>query len=618
MKHSFICTIILSLVFSLAPITTTAVTLKRVSVHDPSIVWAPSTKYYYIFGSHRAVARSNNLMSWTEVKRGKEVNGQGNIELKGVAWKTATSNSVVSTEAFITPQVTTVPKNGQDVAFPAFNAFEWSNSSNSNYDIRGNMWAPDVIYNPTMEKWCMYLSINGDTWLSSIILLTADAIEGPYQYQGPVIISGFINTNIDFHKTDLELVLGSQNSLPSRYNRGSNWGNRCPHAIDPCVFYDENGQLWMSYGSWSGGIWILKLNADNGLRDYDEQYPSTNGTTDGVTSDPYFGKKIAGGFYASGEGSYIEHIGQYYFLFVSNGGLAAGGNASDYNNGGYQMRVFRSTAPDGPYRDASNRSAVLTAYELNFGPNCYTRGVNIFGAYTDWGNQAVGDFGERSQGHNSIIDAGDGRTYLVYHTRFQNRGEGHEVRVHQVFQNKNGWLCAAPFEYTGETMTNDDIATRQLVQTSHLPATYHLLVHRYGLDHRKKETVTPVDIVLKYDGTIEGAYTGTWQVEPGTSYITIKLGTTTYYGVAIQQKLEPQDDTAICFTATANNGVTIWGQQVAGTATGIDRMENGEKIIENATYDLLGRRIINSEAGSRNSQLKKGVYIKNGRKVVIK
>lgn len=31
--------------------------LKRVSVHDPSIVWEPTSQTYYIFGSHRASAR---------------------------------------------------------------------------------------------------------------------------------------------------------------------------------------------------------------------------------------------------------------------------------------------------------------------------------------------------------------------------------------------------------------------------------------------------------------------------------------------------------------------------------------------------------------------------------
>ena len=206
------------------------------------------------------------------------------------------------------------------------------------------------------------------------------------------------------------------------------------------------------------------------LRDYDVEYALT-GSGDGITVDPYFGKKIAGGYYASGEASYIEYISGYYYLFVTNGGLAAGGNANDYNNGGYQMRVFRSQNPNGPYIDSQSQTALYPRYLLNFGPNENdgNRGVNIFGAYTNWGNQAKGNYGERSQGHNSIIAAEDGRTYLVYHTRFQNMGEGHQVRVHQVFQNQNGWLVAAPFEYTGETVTSADIASTQQIPTENLP-----------------------------------------------------------------------------------------------------------------------------------------------------
>lgn len=228
------------------------------------------------------------------------------------------------------------------------------------------MWAPDVIWNKAMKKWCMYLSVNGDYWYSSIILLTSDNIEGPYRYQAPVVISGF-HTGTSYKDTDLEIVIGTQTSLPSRYAVGNKWGERYPNCIDPCVFYDEQGKLWMSYGSWSGGIYMLELDENTGLRDYDVEYALT-GSGNGITVDPYFGKKIAGGYYSSGEASYIEYIGGYYFLFVTNGGLAAGGNANDYNNGGYQMRVFRSQNPDGPYVDSKNSTALYGSYLLNFDP----------------------------------------------------------------------------------------------------------------------------------------------------------------------------------------------------------------------------------------------------------
>ena len=502
--------------------------LKRVSVHDPSVVWDPSTSSYYVFGSHRAAAKCNNMMSW---------------ETFTAPWATATSTNADNVDAFTTPQVTKVKKGGVEYDLN-FNALAWSQRGSATYDINGNMWAPDVIYNKKMGKYCMYLSINGEGWYSSIIMLTADQITGPYRYQAPVVMSGF-RAQSSYTATDASIVLGE--TMPDRYAPSDNYGNHWPNAIDPCVFYDENGKLWMTYGSWSGGIFMLELDEETGLRDYDVTYAESE------TSDPYFGKKIAGGYYSSGEASYIEYIGGYYFLFVTYGGLEAAS--------GYQMRVFRSLNPDGPFVDSKGSSAVYDAYQLNFGPteNDGFRGVNIFGAYDDWGFQTVGDWGERAQGHNSIIAAQDGRTYLVYHTRFQNRGEGHEVRVHQVYHNEEGWLVAAPFEYTGEGVKSAGIAAAQKVPTADIPGAYKLLTHQYGLDHAAKEYAAPVDVTLNADGTISGDVTGTWTIKTGTSYITIKIGSE-FKGVMVPQTLEPYDTKVPCFTALdSQTGVTIWG-----------------------------------------------------------
>ena len=506
--------------------------LKRVSVHDPSVVWDPSTSSYYVFGSHRAAAKCNNMMSW---------------ETFTAPWATATSTNADNVDAFTTPQVTKVKKGGVEYDLN-FNALAWSQRGSATYDINGNMWAPDVIYNKKMGKYCMYLSINGEGWYSSIIMLTADQITGPYRYQAPVVMSGF-RAQSSYTATDASIVLGE--TMPDRYAPSDNYGNHWPNAIDPCVFYDENGKLWMTYGSWSGGIFMLELDEETGLRDYDVTYAESE------TSDPYFGKKIAGGYYSSGEASYIEYIGGYYFLFVTYGGLEAAS--------GYQMRVFRSLNPDGPYVDSKGSTALLDKRYTNFGPteDDGNRGVNIFGAYSKWGFLLTGDAeaasGERAQGHNSIIAAQDGRTYLVYHTRFQNWGEGHEVRVHQVYQNEEGWLVAAPFEYTGEGVKSAGIAAAQKVPTADIPGAYKLLTHQYGLDHAAKEYAAPVDVTLNADGTISGDVTGTWTIKTGTSYITIKIGSE-FKGVMVPQTLEPYDTKVPCFTALdSQTGVTIWG-----------------------------------------------------------
>ena len=161
------------LLSALVPMGAMAYTLKRVSVHDPSIVWEPASQAYYIFGSHRAAAKTTDLMNWTAFT---------------APWATASSQNAANSAAFTTPAVTTVKKGGATVSLPKFSATAWAKRGSTSYNVDGNMWAPDVIWNKAMKKWCMYLSVNGDNWYSSIILLTADNIEGPYLYQAPVVI----------------------------------------------------------------------------------------------------------------------------------------------------------------------------------------------------------------------------------------------------------------------------------------------------------------------------------------------------------------------------------------------------------------------------------------------
>jgi arabinan endo-1,5-alpha-L-arabinosidase len=261
-------------------------------------------------------------------------------------------------------------------------------------------------------------------------------------------------------------------------------------------------------------------------------------------------------------------------------------------DGGYEMRVFRSSKPNGPYKDATGRSAVYSSYAMNYGTgNSDTRGMKLMGAYNNWGFQTVG---ECAQGHNSVIAAPDGRTYLVYHTKFNNGTAGHQVRSHQLFLNKQGWLVAAPFEYNGETITDTDIATKQLVADTDIAGTYQLLVHKYRMDYEKMEEVTPVEVTLTADGNVTGAYSGTWTVDAGTSYLTIKLGNTTYNGVVIEEQMDEKNIKAIAFTATANSGVSIWGYKMAPQYALAWQLNNqkvpvstGKTIEENIALDAL-------------------------------
>ena len=612
----------------------------RIAVHDPSIVMdvtdATTNPKYYIFGSHLGRARtfaSVNYQRWDTFKTGEENAGTSNSLFADVNGK------LINFKDAYTTHVIKKVKNykGEEVAFGNFDAHGWQYKGST---VKGMQWAPDVIYNKTMKKWCMYMSLNGDHWCSSIVCFTSDDLEGPWVYQGPVVFSGFQGTFAhnayaaadDWKHTDLAVATG-ETSLPARYQTGDSWGSFWPNCIDPCVFYDDDDNLWMSYGSWSGGIFMIRLDKTNGLRDYTYTFPYqisgktvTPGAADAnCTSDPYFGKKIAGGYYVSGEASYIQKVGKYYYLFMSYGGLTAAG--------GYQIRVFRSEKPDGPYKDcltSTGIDAVYGKYILNFGGDAKRdEGVKLFGNY-QWDSMPTA---EVAQGHNSAIIDHKGRALIVYHTRFNTRGEAHEVRVHQLFVNQDGWLVAAPYEFSGETYTHEDIATRQLYQGSEVVGDYQLMAHPYRQNTAAKAYEKPVTIHLLADGSVTGEYTGKWELVSGTSFINLTLkGTATahsevvFKGVLTEQTVDYTNVKALCFTALSSSdglatsggaslqtrGLSIWGTKVKAEGTGI----YNPKVPVSIRKQQDGKWY--NQAGQLVDKSYKGLVIVNGKKFVNK
>lgn len=539
---------------------------KRVVCHDPSIViddiTNPASPTYYIYGSHLGKGKTTaaeNYQEWTVFKAGEE-----NATATNSLFCNQSGTLVNYSDAYTTHAVTSVKDHvGKTVTFGNFDAHGWQKKGNT---VKGMQWAPDVIYNKTMKKWCMYMSLNGDNWASSIVCFTSDNVEGPWKYQGPVVFSGFLGKYAhngyaaadDWKNTDFTIATG-ETSLPERYNVGDKWGSFWPNCIDPCVFYDDQDNLWMSYGSWSGGIFLLRLDKSNGLRDYTYTFPyEVNGkaatsaaASANTTSDPYFGKKIAGGYYVSGEASYVEKIGSHYFLFMSYGGLVS--------TGGYQMRVFRSDNPEGPYVDCNGTSAVFNRYLMNYSATAVdNRGVLLFGGYK-WDPMSGAEI---SQGHNSAFTDKEGRSFVVYHSRFTNKGEGHEVRVHQLFLNDEGWIMAAPFEFDGETITNNDIATKASIADTEIAGDYQFLRHEYGQNTEAKAYETPVNIRLNADGTISGVENGTWERTAGTDYIALTIDDVVYRGVLVRQTIDYTNIPAIAIAAlSSSSGSTTLGQK---------------------------------------------------------
>ena len=514
----------------------------RVSVHDPSVVKLEEGGYY-IIGSHLGAARSNDLMSW----------------------QNAANSNLGSTRTTFFRDIY------KDLAVPE----KWSNTT-AGYNLAGNMWAPDIIYNPSMKKYCMYLSVNGQVWNSSVVLCTSDKIDGPYTYQGTIVYSGFTNggTN-NVRDTDVPRVLG-QNPDIGRYLTNGGWNAAYgTNAIDPCTFYDENGNLLMVYGSWFGGIYMLELDEQTGLRDYNVRYE-----TKANVSDAYMGKKIAGGNYASGEGPYIEYMKApgaekgYYYLFVSYGFFNS--------NGGYNMRIFRSENPQGPYTDQNGNSAIFPRGGDNIGGNT---GERLMSNY-QW---ACNDKPFKAQGHNSALMDKDGRMYVVYHTKFDDNFGAHEVRVHQLIMNEGGWITAAPYEYSGEKLSENGHG--QDAVTGEYDFIFHTLNQRFE-NEKSADVEKPKTISLNADGTVSGAVTGTWMMRSGSPYMSIRFGNVNYKGAFLVQADESAAMTQrMTFTATGNN-TCIWGSKkkaydrAADTVDLTPPLEDGSYTVRNINSGL--------------------------------
>lgn len=507
-----------------------------VAVHDPSIVLAyedaegntyPDAnakeglkKVYYVFGTQIANARSYDLVNWTFFENNLNDSEKLYAELK----------------------------------IPA------EYSSLTEETLLGNCWAPDVIYNEAKGKWTMYLSVNGSFMnTSSIALLEAESLNGDWSYAGTVVWSGFHYSD-KAQYTDFGKVCGSD-EVPERYGVSDEGElTYMVNAIDPAVFYDEEGNLKLIYGSWYGGIYMLELDENTGLRDYDVEYETcTEGEiADGtraftVYSDEYFGKHIAGGAGSSGEGSYIEYIDGYYYLFVSYGGYGP--------EDGYNMRYYRSRTPDGEYVDANGDTALYK----------HAEDAATFGSYDDNGIRVMSGYGFRwwdhnyiAQGHNSVYTDDDGKHYVVYHNKFTDGTIFHVMKAHELLVTSDGWLVAAPFEAIKDT---DKVITGS--ENRDFAGTYGLFVMTgdngiYCAPCKEKEAI------FHEDGTIAGDISGSWEYDSASGAVTLETGGKIYSGYVLMQTMEGTTAVTTAVTAlSASEGETLWAYMYPSKETAL-------------------------------------------------
>jgi len=164
--------------------------------------------------------------------------------------------------------------------------------------FNGDFWAPDIIAHN--GQYYLYYSVSSWGSPESAIGLATNPTLDP--------------SDPAYLWTDQRIVI--QSDWSKDYN-----------TIDPSVFRDSNGTLWLAFGSYWSGIKLIQLDPATGKR---------------ITpSSPIY--SLA--WNSSIEASCLTRRGSYYYLFVNWNQCCAGVDSK------YLVRVGRSTSITGPYLD---------------------------------------------------------------------------------------------------------------------------------------------------------------------------------------------------------------------------------------------------------------------------
>jgi arabinan endo-1,5-alpha-L-arabinosidase len=185
------------------------------------------------------------------------------------------------------------------------------------YSADGKAWTQGVpIFGAGLAWWKEYNGNTASTWAPDIS-----------RFNGKTNVFYSVST---FGSTKSAIGLAQATSMATGdwVDKGiivSSVAGAGVNAIDPAFVTSASGAPYLTYGSWSNGIYITALNSST-LK------PSGNA---------YRIATASGGL----EGANIVRNGSYYYLFASKGVCCAGANST------YYIVYGRSTSITGPYLD---------------------------------------------------------------------------------------------------------------------------------------------------------------------------------------------------------------------------------------------------------------------------
>lgn len=309
-------------------------------------------------------------------------------------------------------------------------------------------------------------------------------------------------------------------------------GWRTPNAIDPQVFFAE-GRMFLVYGSYGLGLSLIELDPETGYRKRDISYEEF---ADGKCSlRDYYGVSLAYGSLEGGVIRYHENVPvlengewkkkNFYYLMCSYGSLSSV----------YHLRCGRSERPEGPYTDV-NGNILVCSTDIG-------TGNKMLGSFR-WAGDEVDFF---CPGHNDMYVTERGVNLISYHCRtnyfiekkLSDSSNFHYLYLGQYAFNSDGWPVMNANRYAGEELQK--VTESDLLGISN--GNFQAVLFSQAFDPIESKPVT-----LHADGTISGAYAGTWRLY-GENYISVIVEGEEYLGVVMPTWLNHLSRAGLTVTA---------------------------------------------------------------------
>jgi arabinan endo-1,5-alpha-L-arabinosidase len=353
------------------------------------------------------------------------------------------------------------------------------------------LWAPYIM--KAGNEYRLYYSLASTGFRVSCIGLATSALpEGPWVERGIVVTSETIGP-------------------------GTN-------AIDPSVTVTPTGEHWMVYGSAWDGLFELQLDPATGLAKTSGDRGTRvvrRGTTNGMYNGNLEGPEII-----------YNPDTKFYYLFVAYDWLATK----------YNVRVYRSTNPNGPFLDwkgenadnqADNGPMIIAPYK--FQNHAGWAGVSHCSVFQNNGQYFIAHQGRPE------VD----RAYMILHVR-------------KLFWTSDGWPVASPERYAWE-----DNAT---VPQAELAGEWEQIILGYRVgpgyenEQRSPDYQSSISLTLSANGTINGDVNNKWTYN--TPWLEMKWANGYTDKVFVQKGRDWENKkNTIIFTGFNNEGTAIWGKK---------------------------------------------------------